>query len=693
MYTQCPECSVAFRVTADVLKQAAGKVRCGSCGIAFNALEHLSETKPAAPVRRDSDSQLPELSSDEPAELEADTPPESISAEQSAALLKTLDELAGSDIRIEDTGIEWRVLDDDGDEADAEEEEPELIADTGSLQFIITDEKPKDAEAKSAIEDMRFDDNTPLPEDFDLDAPPSAPESAPVSQAEPADHSEDVAVDLGLSDADEWQDLLGEMAASGADAEAQAAIADDAADDSLEDVVSLSESAGEAADETAAEDPPDVDTQFALQALELGIDTSGKHEAVANDDVGEDRDPSIDDDLIAAAFENEAAAKAEADARGDEEAVAGDVPARVDAVEHEEPVEIDEPDEIDELDEIEIELEFDDDEDDEGDAPDTAYSDASLVEELDDLAEIELDDDVVDEITEEKPEFIIPEMTEEEKTINMLIDQELLSVAVEDEDGFASTIVQVQPDKKVEKEIEANETVDVSLKPAAEDEPPAKPQLFETIVMEGEFVRAEQDAERNEKNRRLGNAMKAKREAEQSDKRKSTNRPSIGMVAGIVGLGLLLVLQVLHQSREALATVPAFNDAIAPVYRMLGKPITPAWDVTGWTVEATTGSTDENEEMLTVYARVANRSDDALPYPLVHVSLTDRYEEIIGSRVLEPAQYLASDLDPRDAVAAGNTFNAVIAIEAPAPDATGYKISVCYRLASGQLRCAIDDFR
>jgi predicted Zn finger-like uncharacterized protein len=49
MYTQCPECSTAFRVTADVLKQAAGKVRCGGCGHAFNALEFLSETMP--PIR------------------------------------------------------------------------------------------------------------------------------------------------------------------------------------------------------------------------------------------------------------------------------------------------------------------------------------------------------------------------------------------------------------------------------------------------------------------------------------------------------------------------------------------------------------------------------------------------------------------------------------------------------------------
>ena len=29
MYTQCPDCEIAFKVTAEVLKQAAGKVRCG----------------------------------------------------------------------------------------------------------------------------------------------------------------------------------------------------------------------------------------------------------------------------------------------------------------------------------------------------------------------------------------------------------------------------------------------------------------------------------------------------------------------------------------------------------------------------------------------------------------------------------------------------------------------------------------
>jgi predicted Zn finger-like uncharacterized protein len=449
MYTQCPECSVAFRVTAEVLKQAAGKVRCGGCGSAFNALEHLSETRPAAPVRREVETPLPELKPEEPGELEADTPPESISAEQSAALLKTLDELAGSDIRIEDTGVEWRVLDEDTDDEEEPEAKPEtgseseLIADTGSLKFIITDEEAEEPAEKSAIEDMRFDDNTPLPEDFDLESSPARVAPPPVQETEPVEHIEEIEVNLELSDPDEWQDLLGEMDESEAQTAAEAE--EDAEEPSLDDVILLSETTAE---KTGGEDrtgePPDVDTQFALQALEMGIDTSGAHETV-------DEDSSIDDDLIAAAFESEAAAKAEAEEEEPEEI------EEPEADEPEEEPEIEAEEEVPE-DIGDIEIEFDDEVEEPADEEfrGEAYSDASLVEELDAIDEIKLDDEIVDEITEDNPDFEIPEMSEEEKTINMLIDQDLLSVAVEDEDGFASTIVQVQPDKSVDEEISAN---------------------------------------------------------------------------------------------------------------------------------------------------------------------------------------------------------------------------------------------
>ena len=75
MYTQCPECEVAFRVTADVLKQAAGKVRCGGCGVAFNALAHLSEEMPGS-VDREPETANEPAPTDEPPELQAGSPPQ-----------------------------------------------------------------------------------------------------------------------------------------------------------------------------------------------------------------------------------------------------------------------------------------------------------------------------------------------------------------------------------------------------------------------------------------------------------------------------------------------------------------------------------------------------------------------------------------------------------------------------------------
>jgi len=77
----------------------------------------------------------------------------------------------------------------------------------------------------------------------------------------------------------------------------------------------------------------------------------------------------------------------------------------------------------------------------------------------------------------------------------------------------------------------------------------------------------------------------------------------------------------------------------------------------------------------------------------VHVSLTDRYEEIIGSRVLEPNEYLAGDLDPSKPVVFGENFTAVITIDEPSAEATGFKLNVCYRVSPTRVRCAIEDFK
>ena len=667
MYTQCPDCSTSFRVTAEVLKQAAGKVRCGGCGNAFNALDYLSESKPASAKPREAEPQLPELKPD-PGDAKSGVP-ESISAEQSAALLKTLDELAGADIRIEDTGVEWRVLDDDevGDAAgdaiavDVDvEDQPvidELLEDSPTpVDQFLTDTPPEvdspeifaaedSGPTRTSVDELRFDDNTPLPDDFDLEDDP-APASTAVREPEPEPEpvfDQAPQADLDLSEPDEWTDILGEFEELAGDLsesdlveELDAAAEELPFDEALED--DGDEPDGDRPESSG--EPLDMDSQFAIQAEAMGIDLSGMHETLELDDDVPLANTQELDDILAEGTEEER--------------------------------------DIEEL----LQEEILDEED----------AEAS--------AQLEL----IDEDLEE--DYVIPPMTEEEQTVNMQIDADLMAIAVEDKDGFASTMIlddvdiEGKPEEAPASDEDESDDVEESVETddAEQDDIPESLKDtaagFETIIMEGEVVLSALDDRKQEEDKAAAAAAlaeaAAKREAEDAAGKGAIN---YRLVAGIAALVLVLIGQGLHQARNTLATIPAFNSLVGPMYRAVGQPLAPEWDITGWRFEATRGSTDEGDENLTIFSRIGNKSDSPLPYPLIGISLTDRFEETIGSRILDPAEYLSNDLDPRKLVEPGNTFNAVITIQSPAEEATGFKLNVCYRESGGNLRCAIDDFK
>lgn len=277
-------------------------------------------------------------------------------------------------------------------------------------------------------------------------------------------------------------------------------------------------------------------------------------------------------------------------------------------------------------------------------------------------------------------EHIVPPLTEDEMTVNMEIDQEMMALATQD-DNFSATLVGLKSAEQLFSE-------------HADD--------VETIIMEGEFVRSEIDLERlaaeNASRGQLGDSGSlvdtyALRRGKVRGGRRRHDPVSYGITAAIVVLALTLVGQIVHNSRESLATMGMFNQTVAPVYRMLGSPVIPSWDIMGWQFEVTNGNVDENEQALTIVSRIVNRADQPLPYPLIHISLTDRWEDIMGSKILEPGEYLAGDLDPSSPVLPGENFTAVITIEDPSAEATGFKLNVCYRVAPGSVRCAIEDFK
>jgi predicted Zn finger-like uncharacterized protein len=808
MYTQCPDCDTAFRVTAEVLKQAAGKVRCGGCGNAFNALAYLSEQKPEQRLAAAAEPELPELKPEpepEPAdESETSGLPKSISAEQSAALLKTLDQLAGSDIRIEDTGIEWRVLDTDAEDAnsmsDVFEKPGEILVDedlsvdsantsvdpTNTIVDEYLDDAPtpvdefltatptdvdageifeaaeEPVEVRTSVDELRFDDNTPLPEDFEFDEVSySQPVKVAEPEPEPEPDIEELEVDLTLGEDDDWESLLEEVD----DVVAEAGHSDSDEADEVEAPQATPEIVEVDPD---SDDPLDMDTQFAIQAEAMGIDLSGIHpveedavdessieleleelealenvEAAASEPEAElepepeaeaeaepepeaELEPELEAEAEAEAEpEPEAEAEAEAELEPEPEsaleeqveleldgleALEGDLAAAEAAIDAStsdeiEALELDEFEALD-LDDFEaLDLDdFADDLDDEIEAelaeePETSMSDEAGEKHEEDLLE-EFEDEVEDalgEQLEEELEHFVPPLSEEEQTINMMIDQDLMALAMEDEDGFASTIVKGSLEEIEEEDAAAAEKGKQEKKRKKDKKQktiqPPEDTLFETIIMEGEDIRTDKERERLAAEAAVSLAAAGFNKQDDDNKGAGRFGGKWGMIAAAVILGLVLLVQFVHQSRNTLATIPALNSAISPIYRMLGRPLSPEWDVTGWRFEATRGSAEESEGKLNIYSRLGNKSDNALPYPLIAVALTDRFEETIGSKVLEPGDYLADGLDPRKPVAPGNTFSAAISIETPTAGAASFKLNACYREQSGQLRCGLDDFR
>ena len=590
MYTQCPDCRTAFRVGADDLRQAAGKVRCGDCGAAFDALLYLSEELPEAQADTTPEPDLPELKPE--SKIKQSKLPESISANESIALLQTLDELAGSDIRIEDTGIEWRVLDE------------VAMSGMGTDETVADDQPAPDNE-------VRYDDDSPLPDEL-------------------ADDSDAVA------DTD-----------SGTDTESEA---------------------------VTKEAETDPEPQVAVENIDADdIDDSGDWEAILDE-----FDEKAPDDAAAEAGEDEQPESGEAAAhREDESSV-------------DEPIE-DAPEETEDNSADGESLEESSEETDKESADGEATKESS--EEIDD--EI-ADDESIEEIPGEVGNDI--ELDSDDDAAETPVPK---PGEPSDEDGSPSQWQLLDQDEQDDSIPTLSESQMLAFNADAEDElsddedrEAAEDIGVESIVLEGDSVHiALEDSEA---------AASLRAAAAQIDF--SATQTSIAPPKRLVRrrgglyflLFLLLValgLQAVHQHRETLARNAIVNDIIGPLYRKIGIPLTPAWDVTGWTFEATTGNTADDDAPLNIYTRIGNRSDGPLPYPLIGVSLTDRFEEVIGSRVLEPSSYLPSDLNPRKMIAPGDSFEAYITVAAPDALASGYKLDVCYRLPDRRLRCAVGDFR
>ncbi len=148
--------------------------------------------------------------------------------------------------------------------------------------------------------------------------------------------------------------------------------------------------------------------------------------------------------------------------------------------------------------------------------------------------------------------------------------------------------------------------------------------------------------------------------------------------AGSALLAVALIIQVLHQRRDELATNPAFTEALQRVYGALKIPLWPAWDLRAYEIRNYEAVADRSSRgALDILARIAVVGDNRVGLPLVRVTLTDRFGQPMGSRVLKPDEYLGKNSRPREPVSPGTLIPVEIRLKDPGTDAQGFDVDIC----------------
>jgi predicted Zn finger-like uncharacterized protein len=157
---------------------------------------------------------------------------------------------------------------------------------------------------------------------------------------------------------------------------------------------------------------------------------------------------------------------------------------------------------------------------------------------------------------------------------------------------------------------------------------------------------------------------------------------------GSVLLALTLVIQLLHQRRDELATNPSFTEPLQRVYGDLGIPLWPAWDLRAYEIRNYEAVADRsNRGALDILARIAVVGDDRVGQPLVRITITDRFGESMGSRVFGPDEYLGKNARPREPVSPGTLIPVEISLKDPGRDAQGFDVDICLMSQRDGMTC------
>jgi predicted Zn finger-like uncharacterized protein len=158
-----------------------------------------------------------------------------------------------------------------------------------------------------------------------------------------------------------------------------------------------------------------------------------------------------------------------------------------------------------------------------------------------------------------------------------------------------------------------------------------------------------------------------------------SGRSSVAWSIAAALAALLLVAQVVNRNREWFAAhSPLGGSLLSPPANLSAYQLR-QWGVTG---------DPAGDGTLRVRASILNTAAQLEPFPLLRVTLVNRFGGGIGTRDFEPSEYLGKPT--ARLLAPGERADATLDILDPGKSAEGFEIDVCLRSAERKISCAND---
>jgi predicted Zn finger-like uncharacterized protein len=154
-------------------------------------------------------------------------------------------------------------------------------------------------------------------------------------------------------------------------------------------------------------------------------------------------------------------------------------------------------------------------------------------------------------------------------------------------------------------------------------------------------------------------------------------------------LALCLGAQMIHENRAWIAKHAPLGSRLHGLYAALGVERPEAANLSAYQLRqwGVTGDSGANGT-LRMRASILNTAAQAQPFPLLRVTLANRFGNRIGARDFGPAEYLGKPISRM--LAPGERVDATLDLMDPGNDAEGFEIDVCLRGIDKKIRCAAD---